>query len=549
MDESWIDAAAEGVDKQKEVTDAESYLLQFVSKEDVASILDKLGAITMDDLKLVDADIAEEAVSDLKLIPRKKALGALLSAASSNTAKANPVSEPEKTVGAKGGQTSEADAAPKKVEECVAIAIDRSGSMGTGFDEQKAWCDDGNDNALKKTLDKRSRMDAVKQVFYAFRDRTETLGKGKHKIGLIQFDNEIETMLDLTTSLNDFEAIVDDIEKRGMTAIYSAIIEGCRMLKPIFDSDPSIDLRILLLTDGQSNAGAAPEIALQEVNKIGAIVDAIIVGDTPDENLRKIVTATEGSCFQIKSLSEGFELMEAEAVVSLRTRRGGGDKPPFVERAMPECFDTIQAKVLTGGSNTASIVTKKKATAKKMAKCGSVAASTSGAVGSGSVKRIMKEINDVAKGDSSYEGCHLFPDADNVHLMKALITGPAGSPFEGGTFVLNISCPSDYPFRPPDVTFETPVYHCNMSDSGQICLDILRESWSPALTILQAIAAVRVLLANPNPDNALRQWIAELTLMYRQSNGADTRYVDAARDSTRSNASCTVDEWKAKWGM
>ena len=78
------------------------------------------------------------------------------------------------------------------------IAIDRSGSNGTDYDEQKAWCDDGNDNALRKTLDKRSRIDAVKQVFYAFRDRTETLGKGKHKIGLIQFDNEIETMLDLT---------------------------------------------------------------------------------------------------------------------------------------------------------------------------------------------------------------------------------------------------------------------------------------------------------------------------------------------------------------
>ena len=55
-------------------------------------------------------------------------------------------------------------AAPKRVEECVAIAIDRSGSMGTGFDEQQAWCDDGNDNALKKTLDRRTRMDAVKQV-------------------------------------------------------------------------------------------------------------------------------------------------------------------------------------------------------------------------------------------------------------------------------------------------------------------------------------------------------------------------------------------------
>ena len=60
-----------------------------------------------------------------------------------------------------------------------------------------------------------------------------------------------------------------------------------------------------MLTDGQNNAGVDPHTALTEVNKIGAVVDAIIVGDNPDENLRRIVTATEGSCFQIRSLSEG----------------------------------------------------------------------------------------------------------------------------------------------------------------------------------------------------------------------------------------------------
>merc|ERR1719399_1252757 len=105
--------------------------------------------------------------------------------------------------------------------------------------------DDGNVSALSKIVERRSRMEAVKSVFYAYRDRTETLGKGKHKLGLIQFDDQIETMLDLTTSLDSFEAIVDDMEKRGGTSIYSAIVKACQLLEPTFQQSPETDLRVL----------------------------------------------------------------------------------------------------------------------------------------------------------------------------------------------------------------------------------------------------------------------------------------------------------------
>merc|ERR1719428_1249313 len=151
-------------------------------------------------------------------------------------------------------------------------------------------------------------------------------------LGLIQFDNHVEQLLDVTDKLDRFESIVDDMQKRGQTAIYSAIIEGANMLARHFKADCPTDLRILVLTDGQSNAGASPEEALAAANRIGAVVDAIIVGDRPDANLRRIVTATEGECYQIRNLGEGFELLESEAVVSLRARRGGIDKPPFKKR-------------------------------------------------------------------------------------------------------------------------------------------------------------------------------------------------------------------------
>jgi len=73
---------------------------------------------------------------------------------------------------------------------------------------------------------------------------------------------------------------------------------------------------------------------------------------------------------------------------------------------------------------------------------------------------------------------------------QATIMGPGDSPYSGGVFFLAIHFPTDYPFKPPKVNFTTRIYHPNINSNGSICLDILRDQWSPALTISKgAIAA------------------------------------------------------------
>ena len=64
-----------------------------------------------------------------------------------------------------------------------------------------------------------------------------------------------------------------------------------------------------------------------------------------------------------------------------------------------------------------------------------------------------------------------------------LSAGPGQSPYNGGIFFLNIVFPPEYPFKPPRVSFTTKIYHPNINEKGGICLDILKENWSPALTI------------------------------------------------------------------
>ena len=82
------------------------------------------------------------------------------------------------------------------------------------------------------------------------------------------------------------------------------------------------------------------------------------------------------------------------------------------------------------------------------------------------------------------------PVGDDLFHWQATIMGPEESPYTGGVFFLDIHFPADYPFKPPKVSFTTRIYHCNINSNGGICLDILKDQWSPALTISKVLLSV-----------------------------------------------------------
>uniref|UniRef100_A0A2K6QTZ0 E2 ubiquitin-conjugating enzyme n=1 Tax=Rhinopithecus roxellana TaxID=61622 RepID=A0A2K6QTZ0_RHIRO len=111
--------------------------------------------------------------------------------------------------------------------------------------------------------------------------------------------------------------------------------------------------------------------------------------------------------------------------------------------------------------------------------------------------------------------CSAGPKGANIYEWRRTILGPLGSVYEGGVFFLDITFSSDYPFKVPKVTFRTRIYHCNINSQGVICLDILKDNWSPTLTISNVLLSVCSLLTDCNPVDPLvgsiatqvaRQW-------------------------------------------
>lgn len=125
-----------------------------------------------------------------------------------------------------------------------------------------------------------------------------------------------------------------------------------------------------------------------------------------------------------------------------------------------------------------------------------------------SARRIQKELSDLQK--ESVENCSAGPRNDNIYIWDAMIMGPTGSPYVGGVFNLEIHFPVDYPFKAPKIMFTTKIFHPNINTSGAICLDILKDQWSPALTISKTLLSICSLLTDPNPKDPLEPEIADL---------------------------------------
>lgn len=127
------------------------------------------------------------------------------------------------------------------------------------------------------------------------------------------------------------------------------------------------------------------------------------------------------------------------------------------------------------------------------------------------IRRLKKEWSDINQEiEKTREKITVKLINEELTHWKATITGSNNSPFEGGIFTLDITFPLEYPFKPPIIKFCNKIYHPNINDSGAICLDILKDQWSPALSIFKVILSISSLIVDPNPNDPLSPDVANI---------------------------------------
>jgi len=118
-------------------------------------------------------------------------------------------------------------------------------------------------------------------------------------------------------------------------------------------------------------------------------------------------------------------------------------------------------------------------------------------------QRLLKELKNL--GQDPADDVKLFlKNEKDMFSWTGVIKGPPDTPYEGGSFELDIVVPQNYPLQPPTCRFVTKVFHPNVHfKTGEICLDLLKSAWSAVYTLQSVCRSIAALLAHPEADSPL----------------------------------------------
>ncbi|KAG2133778.1 ubiquitin-conjugating enzyme/RWD-like protein [Suillus bovinus] len=112
-------------------------------------------------------------------------------------------------------------------------------------------------------------------------------------------------------------------------------------------------------------------------------------------------------------------------------------------------------------------------------------------------RRLIRDFKRLSSDPPS--GISGSPCPDNIMIWNAVIFGPSDTPFEDGTFKLLLTFDESYPNKPPTVKFLSRMFHPNVYNNGELCLDILQNRWSPTYDVAAILTSIQT---QPNAEAA-----------------------------------------------
>jgi len=395
----------------------------------------------------------------------------------------------------------------------------------------------------------KTREDVSKILFHTMMDKLVSL-ELSHGVGLLAF-GQVLTPVSIT---REYERFHDELGRldanQCSTKLYDAILKAAEMIEAFVQTNSDqidhvhLKKRVFVLTDGEDNSSVEqPWTVAQYLQHHSIILDAIPVAGA-NGILQAITLASGGLCFDVKSQEQGMALFESEATLHVANREVVDDPslavPRITDRAV---FQQIQAlanskmkspvrEVRTAVPQTvfAPVLTATQA----MRICDGSAPVVSRANYS-VTRRVLKEYSNF-----SDPFCTVDMNAEDVTSWKIWLTN-LPDPYAGGTWLVTVDFPGDYPFKPPKVRFVTPIYHCNISSAGGLCLDILKNSWNPALTVGSVMQSIVQMLQEPNADDPMDAFKAQV---YRDNK---PEYLTQARRYTELHAAESMETLAARY--
>ena len=355
-------------------------------------------------------------------------------------------------------------------------------------------------------------------------------GPCAHDFGLIHFGTSDDVICPISRNGDDFEkALTIEPQPQEWTSMYDALSRATTLIGThIQDSKNSIaqDCKklIICISDSIDNHSCITLDKLEErLKKYNIIVDVIsflrddLLKGIEKEKVaafRQLCRKTHGYFYQNLPLTN-IELgatFEQEAAVWLCERDtksfGIVEKPV---RRMPTQLHQQATHVIpvqfTQDSHSTSYT-----------------------------RRVLSEAHNIIK--TQMKNIQIYLCRKDILFWKVILTGPPGTPYEGGHWMLYVHFGSQYPRQPPNIRFVTEIYHVNVSGDGRVCHDLFDRGWSNNTTMIEVFQSILELLREPNFDDAVSMQKAQL--------GRDQRheYDRQLNECTQRHGSRSVDQLK-----
>ena len=336
-----------------------------------------------------------------------------------------------------------------------------------------------------------NRLDVLKQMFEALINKILAYGYNKTHVGLITFSSKATVAMPISHVVENFRRATNEMEAKGDTALFDALALAEDQVSEYGARYANAKKRIICISDGvdtKSTLNTAEGIAYKLFHHDVAL-DSICLGG--EENTMLWTISDTLGCYKFApfSLANALAICELECVLSLNDRpdietpaekswtrskfmtnflgRMGDVEPTVVDehtlpphKPHPNLDDSFiplaDASRIPGGRTTSNAV---------------------GARSNLRTSRLMNEMRQIVAGGPSatYD---VYVSESDMAFWLAIMEGPSGTPYEGGTFMIYLHAEERYPAFAPKARFVTRIKHPNVSLEGRICHSIFGRDYT-----------------------------------------------------------------------